>query len=65
MVSTIVSAVLGVILLVGGFVTLAGSGHDLLAMHAAMLLAGGGALIITAIALLFDRFSPTSRKLES
>lgn len=61
--SGIVTLILGVIALVGGFWLYAEVGFSIMAMVAALLLALGAALVIASIALAFNKLSPTSRKL--
>lgn len=61
--SGIVTFILGVIALVGGFWLYAEVGFSVMAMIAALLMALGTALVISAIALAFNKLSPTSRKL--
>ncbi|GAB2500724.1 hypothetical protein CATRI_02595 [Corynebacterium atrinae] len=59
----LISLVLGAVLLVGGYFWAASLGHSVMTMVAAIVMGLGGALIVTAIAMGLDNFSPTSRKL--
>ncbi|MDO5512968.1 hypothetical protein [Corynebacterium sp.] len=55
--------VLGAALLIAGWFWAAALGHAVMAIVAALLMGAGGALIIVAIAIGLDKYSPTSRKL--
>lgn len=55
--------ILGVALLVGGYFWYAAVGFSVMAIVCALLMAVGGALIVSAIAIGLDKHSPTSRKL--
>lgn len=63
MVLSLVLLVLGVVVVAAGLWWLSMLGATFTAIVAALVVAIGGALIVAALGLLHDNFSPTSRKL--
>ncbi|RNE48801.1 hypothetical protein [Corynebacterium alimapuense] len=58
-----ISLILGGVILAAGYFWYLDVGEDVLGIVAALVMAVGGALIVTAVAIWLDVFSPTSRKL--
>ena len=61
--SALIYLVLGAILLVAGWFWYAAIGFSVMAIVAALVMGAGGALIVSGIAVLLDKHSPTPRKL--
>lgn len=55
--------ILGAIILAAGVWYASAVGHSVMAIVAALIIAGGGGTIVWGIAVAQDVFSPTSRKL--
>lgn len=61
--SALIYLVLGAALLAGGVFWYMAVGFSVMAILAALVMGAGGALIASGIAVLLDKYSPTSRKL--
>ncbi len=61
--SALIYLVLGAALLAGGVFWYMAVGFSVMAVLAALVMGAGGALIVSGIAVLLDKHSPTSRKL--
>ncbi|WP_309543685.1 hypothetical protein [Corynebacterium renale] len=59
----IVSFILGIVLIALGIWWYAAVGFSIQAILAALVIAGGGALVTVGIGIALDKKSPTSRKL--
>lgn len=55
--------ILGAVLVAAGIFWYNAIGFSVLAIVAALVIATGGALVVAAIAIGLDKYSPTSRKL--